>query len=266
MQSATRPQRVLAVSSQVAYGHVGLSAAVPVLQRLEISVSALPTILLSNHPGWPHVAGRPVGCDDLREMISAIERNGWLAAHDVVLVGYLPSGDHVALAAELIDRLREVNAQVRVVVDPILGDWPKGLYIADAAAQAIRGALVPRADVLTPNLFELGWLSAQPVQTAAEATEAAARLGRRVLVTSAPAGAGRTGVLDVAVTATGQRHSTLFDTALIDDAPNGVGDVFSALIAAGCETEDAVRRLHALICASQGSAHLRIAEAAGAWS
>ena len=66
-----RSRRILALSSQVAFGHVGLSAAVPVLQRLGHSVTALPTVMLSNHPGWPHVAGRRVPVADLDSMIDA---------------------------------------------------------------------------------------------------------------------------------------------------------------------------------------------------
>ena len=49
--------RILAISSQVVRGHVGLSAIVPALQRLGHEVLPIPTIILSNHPGHP---ARPV--------------------------------------------------------------------------------------------------------------------------------------------------------------------------------------------------------------
>ena len=48
--------RILILSSWVAHGHVGLSAAAPALQALGHEVTQLPTTVLSNHPGWPHVA------------------------------------------------------------------------------------------------------------------------------------------------------------------------------------------------------------------
>src|SRR5688572_27846842 len=64
--------RVLALSSQVARGHVGLSAVVPALQRLGHEVWPLPTILLSNHPGHAHAAGLRVDPAALEEMVDAL--------------------------------------------------------------------------------------------------------------------------------------------------------------------------------------------------
>ena len=169
--------RILILSSWVAHGHVGLSAAAPALQALGHSVTQLPTTLLSNHPGWPHAAGRAMPPDTLREMIDALGANGWLTQQDALLTGYLPSVAHVALAAELMKRLRESapNA-LRVVVDPVMGDEPTGLYIPEAVACAIRDALCPLADILTPNLFELGWLAKRPVSSLAETRAAAETL------------------------------------------------------------------------------------------
>ena len=43
--------RILSMSSQVAYGPVGNTAAVPALQALGHEVLAVPTVILSNHPG-----------------------------------------------------------------------------------------------------------------------------------------------------------------------------------------------------------------------
>jgi pyridoxine kinase len=128
----------------------------------------------------------------LKGMVDALDRNGWLDGADAILTGYLPSAVHVGFAADLIDRLRAVVPGLRCVVDPVLGDAPKGLYIAPEAAGAIRDLLLPRADLVTPNLFELSWLSGQAPQTLAETRDAALELLNErtaaVLVTSPPAG------------------------------------------------------------------------------
>lgn len=256
--------RVLILSSWVAHGHVGLSAAAPALQALGHGVTGLPTVMLSNHPGWPHVSGKAVDCACLQGMIDALDANGWLAEVDTVLTGYLPTEDHVRLASGLIDRLRRSQGSTRLVVDPVLGDDPKGLYLPEAVAVALRDSLMPRADVLTPNLFELGWLSGQPVSTLAEARRAAETLAGQagdVLVTSPPLGDGETGLL--AVTANTVR---LWRTARFDAIPNGTGDLFAALIAAGLAPGAAMGHLSALVRASRSAPHLRIAEAAGDWT
>jgi pyridoxine kinase len=259
--------RILILSSWVAHGHVGLCAAVPVLQALGHSVTQLPTVLLSNHPGWPQVAGRRVPMEELSAMTEALAANGWLGQADALLTGYLPSPGHVAFAAELAARMREVAPGLRVVVDPVLGDSPKGLYIAQEAAEAVRATLLPHADVLTPNAFELGWLTGRDTGTLAGALSAAEALrgmaaGAEVLVTSPPLGA-ETGLL-----ASGDGGPTLYRASRADPAqvPNGPGDVLSALIAGGVSPDAALGHLSALVGESLGAPHLRIAETAAIWT
>lgn len=255
--------RVLVLSSWVSVGHVGLSAITPVLQALGHQVTALPTVLLSNHPGWPRFASSPVDPGRIAAMIDALGANGWLQSHDAVLTGYLPTTGHVDLACGLIERVRRTAPAPRVVVDPVLGDWPKGVYIEETVAAAIRDRLVPLADVLTPNLFELGWLTDRRTTRLDETLAAATDLARpdtRIIVTSAPVSDTETGVLSV-----GSDGASLYRTPLISDVPHGVGDVFSGLIAAGCTVDTGLGQLQALVRASSGSPHLRIVEAADSW-
>jgi pyridoxine kinase len=257
---------VIVVSSWVAHGHVGLCAAVPVLNALGHRVTQLPTVQLSNHAGWPHVSGGPVPVDTLAGMVEALDRNGWLSQADAILTGYLPSAAHVDFAAGLIDRLRAATPTLRITVDPVLGDAPKGLYIAPEAAGAIRDLLLPRADLVTPNHFELSWLTGDAPETLAETATAARRLmdRRPPPGCSSPlplSGPGSTGLL--ALDRTG---ATLYRTARHASVPNGVGDVLSALIASGLPAGQALGHLQALIGRSLGADHLRIAETAPHWT
>jgi pyridoxine kinase len=175
---------VLSISSQVVYGHVGNSTAAFVLQRMGHEVLALPTVLLSNRPGYGAIAGEPLDPARLDALLEAASRNGWLASVDAVLTGYMPTAGHVALCERWIKAL---GPDALYLCDPIIGDEPHGVYVREEAGHAIRERLVPLADVLTPNLFELGWLTGMPVADAAGAIAAASSLGRPdVIVTSAP--------------------------------------------------------------------------------
>jgi len=49
---------ILSIQSHVAYGHVGNSTAIPVLQRLGHEAWPVHTTLLSNHLGYPTHTGR----------------------------------------------------------------------------------------------------------------------------------------------------------------------------------------------------------------
>jgi pyridoxine kinase len=253
--------RVLILSSFVAVGHVGLSAAAPALQALGHGVTQMPTVLLPAHPGLARPAGGPVPVARLAAIRDALDAAGLLAGHDAVLTGYLPTRGHVAFAAALVRRMRHASPGCRVVVDPVLGDAPRGLYLPEAVARATREALLPLADIATPNAFELGWLAARTVADESQARAAARALGLpRVCVTSAPLPGGDTGVLEVEA-----GHARRFPVPCRAGVPHGTGDVLAALLAAGLDSGAALGRLQALIEASLGADHLAIAEAARDW-
>ncbi|MGE0699573.1 MAG: bifunctional hydroxymethylpyrimidine kinase/phosphomethylpyrimidine kinase [Hyphomicrobiaceae bacterium] len=179
---------MLAISSQVARGAIGLSATVPALQALGHEVIALPTILLSNHPGHPRVAGERMAPELIARMLDTLAANGWLGGIDAVMTGYLPSPEHVAVARRAVEQVRAAAPAATYLCDPILGDEPKGLYIAAEAAEAIRAELVPLADVLKMNRFEAGWLSRRAVSDGASAAAGATASGWRTAIVTSLAG------------------------------------------------------------------------------
>ena len=72
---------VISIQSQVAFGHVGNSAAVFPMQMHGIDVVAVPTTLLSNRPGYPTIRGRvldanwwPICCSGSRSAARSIPR------------------------------------------------------------------------------------------------------------------------------------------------------------------------------------------------
>jgi pyridoxine kinase len=217
--------RILAISSQVARGHIGLSAAVPVLQRLGHEVWALPSIVLSNHPGHTHCAAAHTDPTALETMIDALDQNEWLGEVDAVLSGYLPSPEHVHVVGRAVRRLKS-RRDVLYLCDPVLGDDPKGIYIDVHAATSIRHDLVPVADITTPNRFELGWLAARPTATVEDLVSAARSLGvADVLVTSALSRAGELSTLHVS-----EREVSSITVPELEVAPHGTGDLFAALV------------------------------------
>ena len=252
---------VLAISSQVARGSIGLSVIVPALQTLGHAVFALPTILLSNHPGHPHVAGTRVEAAQLTRMVDALEANGWLGEIDTVLSGYLPSPAHVALVAATVARARTANPACRYICDPVLGDDPKGLYIEVNAAEDIRRLLLPLADVLMPNRFELAWLAGVPVTSPADAVVAARKLeARTVIATSIPTARGTLLTMEIDAT-----RAIACEAAQRVSVPNGTGDLLSGLIAGGWSLGRAVAAVDAVITASAGHDELQLAASTSAW-
>jgi pyridoxine kinase len=261
---------VLCLSSQVARGHVGASMSEFVLQRLGVEVIALPTVMLSSHAGHAGVKGFEVAESRIEEMLEAIDARGWLDEADAFLSGYMHTPGQAALAARWMKALKARRPHMIALVDPIIGDEPKGVYAKDEVAHAIRDRLTPLADVLTPNRFELGWLTGASLQTQADAARAARRLSRRlVLVTSAP-GEKEDELANLLISPDGIWRTTAPRRA---SAPHGVGDFMAAAflgrVLKGCAPAEALAlaagAMDALLTLSEGADELRLVAEQDRW-
>lgn len=220
-------RRILIISSYVAHDPVGLTATSPPLLSAGVDVVGLPTVVLSNHPIRAHIAGITLDPRLIGDMVRALADNGWLSSFDAVFSGYLPSIQHVEIVAEAVTRLRATKPDVTYICDPIFGDDPGGLYIDEGSARGIRDLLMPMADIMTPNRFELSWLSGIDVQSPADAVAAVAGLRRPIVAgTSIP-----DGPTSLATVMTAANRTFIGRVEKWPDVPHGTGDVF-----AGCLT------------------------------
>ena len=212
--------RVLSISSQVVWGPVGNSAAVPALQAKGHEVLSLPTITLSNHPGHGVPSGFRTDPEVMARMFENLEALGALNGLDAVLTGYFASAAQVETVAKLLARIKPGY----VLVDPVMGDHGR-LYVPQEVADAIRDLLLPRANCITPNGFELAWLTGLQAGGEEAAVTAARSLGvAEVLATSIPIGADR---LATMLITPHESHSVA--TPRLDGVPHGTGDFLSGL-------------------------------------
>jgi pyridoxine kinase len=217
--------KVLAISSHVARGHVGLDASVPGLQHLGHEVWALPTVLLPSRPGLGRLVKYEVPSADLSAMLAALEADGCWKSLDGVLTGYFPSPQSVLVAARAVARIKAANPQAVILVDPVMGD-NGGLYVAQTTAEAVRDALMPLASIATPNLFELSWLTGARIAHPVEVPPAARQLSTpTVIVTSAWQSPQAVGTMLIARDLRLER-----EMPKRADIPNGAGDLFAGLL------------------------------------
>ncbi len=167
---------VLVISSFVAASHVGAGVSAFCLRRLGHEAIILPTTLMGRHPGWGDPGGKAVDGQALRRMWQAVKTQG--IKIDAVLSGYMGDEDHIALTAEIIAHVRQQNENAIILVDPVMGDAGT-LYIPKARAEAIKHDLVPLADIITPNRWELSYLA-----DGGGLAQAAAKIKPALLVTS----------------------------------------------------------------------------------
>ena len=178
---------VISIQSQVAFGHVGNSAAVFPMQLHGIDVIAVPTTLLSNRPGYQTIRGRVLDAELVADLLRGIEERGAVDSATMILSGYLGSAANAAVVADFVARAKAKNPALLYCCDPVLGDRDRGLFVHADIPPLVRDLLCPLADIVTPNHFEFEWLSGAKAATIDQLLKAARAFMARgtVVITSA---------------------------------------------------------------------------------
>ncbi len=229
-----RSVKILSIQSSVAFGHVGNSAAVFPLQRIGVEVLPVYTVHFSNHTGYGAWRGPLLSPDDVREVITGIEERGVLGQVDAVLSGYQGGEGIGDVILDAVARVKAANPAAIYACDPVMGNAKSGCFVAPAIPVLLRDRVVPAADLITPNQFELGFLTRTEPRTLEETLESAdlarATGPSSVLVTSVERPDRPEGTIEMlAVTPDG---AWIVQTPLLPFKANGSGDVTAALFTA----------------------------------
>ena len=230
--------RVLSIQSSVAYGHVGNSAAVFPLQRLGHEVWPVFTVHFSNHTGYGAWRGPLLAPDEVREVIAGIEDRGVLGTCDAVLSGYQGGAGIADVIVDAVAKVKAANPAATYTCDPVMGNAVSGCFVDPAIPPIIRERVVPVADVITPNQFELGFLTGTEPSTLEEIL-ASADLARSmgpatILVTSVERADRPEDTIEMmAVTGDG---AWIVQTPKLPLEANGAGDLTAALFTAHLHT------------------------------
>ncbi|HET7724986.1 MAG TPA: pyridoxal kinase PdxY [Propionibacteriaceae bacterium] len=180
---------ILSIQSSVAYGHVGNSAATFLLMRLGVEVFPVLTVHYSNTTAYGTWRGPVLSVDDIRDVVTGIDERGALAEVDAVLTGYQGSAAIGEAVLDTVALVRERNPKALYCCDPVMGDVGRGFFVAPGIPEMYRDRIVPQADIITPNQFELEFLTGKPAETLDLLLEAADTLRTQgpgiVVVTSA---------------------------------------------------------------------------------
>ena len=160
--------RVLSIQSCVSYGHVGNSAAVFPLQRLGHEVMPVHTVVFSNHTGYGAWGGQLISGDVVRDIVKGIDERGGLDDVELVLSGYQGGNDIGDAILEAVALVKERNPQAIYACDPVLGSAKSGCFVAPEVQTLIRDRVVPQAELITPNQFELGFITGTDPHTLEE--------------------------------------------------------------------------------------------------
>lgn len=224
-------RNVLSIQSWVAYGHVGNASAVFPMQRLGVEVWAINTVMFSNHTGYGKWRGPVFPADQVREVFEGIADRGVLGQCDGVVSGYM--GD-AAIGEAILDaaaRVKAANPAALYCCDPVIGDVGRGVFVRPGIPEFMRDRAVPAADIVTPNQFELEYLSGMTVKTLADACKAADavhRIGpKTILLTSLHHDGLAADKIAMMISHQGKRFAV--ETPMLKVSVNGAGDAIAAL-------------------------------------
>jgi pyridoxine kinase len=225
---------ILSIQSLVAYGHAGNSAALFPLQRLGKVVWPVITVHFSNHTGYGDWRGPLLSAHDIADVIRGVADRGALERCEAVLSGYQGAEDVGAVVLDGVALVKRHNPDAIYCCDPVMGDVGRGMFVRPGIPEFMRDRVVPAADVITPNHFELDFLAGTTTTTLPDLLDAADRvraLGPSVvLVTSTILDDTPDDALDmVAVSDEGAWRTR---TPRLTVSPPGAGDLTTAVFLA----------------------------------
>jgi len=217
---------IISLQSAVTFGHVGNSAAVFPMQRLGHEVWPVYTVNFSNHTEYPSWCGPVIAPSDVAAVLDGISFA--FAEVDVFLTGYLGSPELAQVVFDTVQRIKAANPDALYVCDPVIGNATVGSFVGEEIPDVFREQLIPLADAITPNHWELALLTGTDLLTVGDTVSAARNLCDRALVTSIGAYTDETlGMLDITPDA-----ALLVETPRLGGNVVGAGDLATALFAA----------------------------------
>ncbi|MGA7570730.1 MAG: bifunctional hydroxymethylpyrimidine kinase/phosphomethylpyrimidine kinase [Candidatus Aquilonibacter sp.] len=133
------------IQNSVGMGFLGNQAAFAIANALGARLVHAQSQFASAPSG---VTGRTTTIADVNQFRRDVEFV--IRARPAILhIGFLPKPMHVDVVASALHEFKGV-----VLLDPVIGDYKKGLFVSEETARAIRDMLVPMAQVVTPNRFE----------------------------------------------------------------------------------------------------------------
>ena len=226
---------ILAIQSAVMIGAVGNDAAMPVYTHFRHKAARLDTVRLAAHPGFGPGFTDITDAKVLAALLSDFANLQKDAMPKAVQTGYFGAADQIFPVADFI-LASQKESDIFYLFDPVLGDAGK-LYVDQNIADAMQAKLLPLANIITPNAFELGLLAGQPVISLADTEKAGQQILshqprlQAVFATgiNASSGAGEGKIADMLMT----RDAAIpFVHESKEKGISGSGDVLSALVLA----------------------------------
>ncbi|HLI95463.1 MAG TPA: bifunctional hydroxymethylpyrimidine kinase/phosphomethylpyrimidine kinase [Candidatus Baltobacteraceae bacterium] len=147
------------IQNTVGMGFIGNQALFAIANALGARTICAPTTYASAHSGFSGRSNWTVEPQQFRKDVAFLVSQ----QPALLIIGYVPRPNLVDIVATQLTDYKGV-----VLLDPVIGDYQKGLYVTTETARAIRDQLMPIAQIVTPNRFEAEVLLGSGADSASE--------------------------------------------------------------------------------------------------
>ncbi|MED2865733.1 pyridoxine/pyridoxal/pyridoxamine kinase [Bacillus thuringiensis] len=241
--------KALTIAGSDTSGGAGIQADLKTFQELGVyGMTSLTTIVtMDPHNGWAHNVF-PIPASTLKQQLeTTIEGVGV----DALKTGMLGSVEIIEMVAETIEKHNFKN----VVVDPVMVCKGADEALHPETNDCLRDVLVPKALVVTPNLFEAYQLSGVKINSLEDMKEAAKKihaLGAKYVLIKGGSKLGTETAIDVLYD--GETFDLLESEKIDTTNTHGAGCTYSAAITAelakGRPVKEAVKTAKEFITAA----------------
>ncbi|KAG8278454.1 hypothetical protein J6590_019082 [Homalodisca vitripennis] len=170
-----------------------------------------------------------------RDLIDGLSANKLDTSYTHLLTGYIGNPKFLYKVAEVVKHLKAVCPSLTYICDPVMGDNGH-MYLPKELLPIYRETIVPLADIITPNQFEVELLTGKPINQLADALAAVDwfhQLGvKTVAISSSQLGSGNHLLALASSIANGKKSQVTIEIPLLDATFTGTGDLFAALFLA----------------------------------
>ncbi|XP_043266878.1 pyridoxal kinase [Venturia canescens] len=234
--SEPQQNRVLSIQSHVVSGYVGNKSATFPLQLLGYEVDAINSVQLSNHTGYKVFKGQILNDEDLGVLAAGLAEND-LDTYSHLLTGYVGSASFLKKIAQLVPLLKKKNPNLKYVCDPVMGDNGH-MYVPEELKDIYKNHIVPLADTITPNQFELELLTNVKISSMEDlkkAIEVLHIMGPKIIAVSST---DLNNKLTAVVSNVKDKTKISINIPKIPAMYTGSGDLFAALFLAHSDSKD----------------------------
>ncbi|KAL8610089.1 hypothetical protein ACOMHN_045486 [Nucella lapillus] len=236
--------RVLTINSSPVFGYIGNKSTTFPLQMLGCDVSAISSFQSSSHLGYENRTAMYFSGEDVADLFEGL-RVSSLLQFSYVLTGLSVKLCFLETVAETMAEMKKADPNLVYLCDPVMGDNGE-FYVSKELVPIYREKLIPLADIITPNQFELEQLAGMEVKSEEEAFAAIDSLHdtgvRTVVLSSSTLGSDGNLLCLASSCHKGGKRRYRLEFPRVDAYFVGTGDLFSACLLAWMHKEKDLKR------------------------